>query len=97
MYYNEFIENLKEEEKEEEKKTMSRVIQYRRRGDHKYRAGILIPVYVHNDTLYIIHSESGEVIAATNDIYIIGSWPISDIVKAMSILYTIQGEIIGEV
>lgn len=96
MYYNEFIKAL------EDMPTVARVIRWRKRGQHLYHSAVLVPISVNDVGValkiqYKIFFVCKDSVESLDDIYIIGSWPIEDCVKIMSVLYTYNDEIIGEV
>lgn len=86
MYFDEFnllLETLPPE---------PRIIQYRKRDSRTYVSGVILPPKP-GTTGYTFP----DLICDELDMYIIGCWPISDVVRVMSCLYTIESEIIGEV
>lgn len=96
MYYPEFIKAL------EDMPPVARVIRWRKRGHHLYHSAVLVPISVNDvgEALkihYKIFFGLNDSVEQLDDIYIIGSWPIEDCVKIMSVLYSYNDEIIGEV
>ena len=94
MYYPEFLKAL------EHMPIVTRVIRWRKRGKHNYKSALLIPIITTEGTIYHMyfnHWDKEDEATKKEDIFIISSWPVEDCIKIMSVLYTYNGEIIGEV
>lgn len=93
MYYNVFIKAL------DDMPVGARVIRWRRRGEHIYHSAVIIPTFTPEGQRYIFHFNPFDldIVGPLEDIFIIGCWPIEDCIKVMTLLYTYNDEIIGEV
>lgn len=91
MYYNEFIEALKD------MPITARVIRWRKRGEHIYKSALVMPVVTPEGPQYNLYTSHLDLVDNLEDIFIIGSWPVEDCVKIMTVLYSYKDEIIGEV
>lgn len=91
MYYNEFIKAL------EDLPITTRVVRWRKRGGHIYKSALLMPVVTEEGPQYNLYTNLVDKVENLDDIFIIGCWPIEDCVKIMSVLYTYNEEITGEV
>lgn len=91
MYYNEFIKVLKD------MPVTVRVVRWRNRGEHLYKSALVMPVLGPEGPQYNFYTNYLDKVGKLEDVFIIGSWPIEDCVKIMTLLYTYNDEIIGEV
>jgi hypothetical protein len=91
MYYPEFIKALAD------MPVAARVIRWRKRGEHLYKSAVIIPIFTPEGPQYNLYTSHLDKVGKLEDIFIIGCWPIEDCVKIMSVLYSYNDEIIGEV
>lgn len=91
MYYPEFIKALAD------MPIATRVIRWRKRGELLYKSAIVIPVITPEGPQYNLYHSHLDRVDNLEDIFIIGCWPVEDCVKIMSVLYSYNDEIIGEV
>lgn len=91
MYYNEFIKALAD------MPVAARVIRWRKRGENLYKSAVIIPIFTPEGPQYNLYTSHLDKVGKLENIFIIGCWPIEDCVKIMSVLYSYNDEIIGEV